>query len=101
MTRSQVRISADAEIRLNAIRAWWVPNRPAAPGLFDREFDAAIEAIAEAPTTFPIYRQEMATEVRRVLLCKTRYAVYYATESATTLIVAVWHTRRGQLPPLP
>jgi hypothetical protein len=43
-----VLISADAEAQLAAIRAWWRANRSAAPDLFDRELDAAIDALREA-----------------------------------------------------
>ena len=45
--------------------------------------------------------QEAGADVRRVFLPKTRYAVYYAEDPTEILIVAVWHTARGSLPPLP
>lgn len=97
----EVRISADAETQLGLIRGWWIANRLAAPDLFDREFDTAVARIASAPAAFPIYRRESGADVRRVLLRRTRYAVYYAIEPDGVLIVAVGHTARGSGPPLP
>ena len=95
-----MRISADAEAQLATIRTWWTANRPGALDLFDRELDAAVSTIAGAPQAFPVYRREGDANVRRIFLPKTRYAVYYADESETVLIVAVWHTARGSGPPL-
>lgn len=101
MTRRRVLIAPDAEAQLTVIRAWWTANRPLAPELFDREFDAAVMAIGEAPYSLPIYRREDGADVRRILLRKTRYAVYFCVEPDHVLIVAVWHTARGSGPPLP
>lgn len=69
------------------------------PELFDREFDAAV--IGEAPASLPLYRREGDADVRRILLRKARYAVYFCVEPDHVLIVAVWHTARGSGPPLP
>jgi hypothetical protein len=74
VTRERVRISADAEAQLTAIRTWWIENRPLAHDLLD-EFDAAVAAIASGPRGFPIYRRESGADVRRAFLPKTRYAV--------------------------
>jgi plasmid stabilization system protein ParE len=97
----RVRVSADAEAQLRAIRTWWVANRPATFDLFDREVDAAIAAIGSSPATFPIYHHEAGADVRRIILPKTRYAMYFAEEAGVVLIVAVWHGARGRGPPLP
>jgi len=101
VTRRPVLISADAEAQLIAIRSWWLSNRPAAPGIFDRELDAAIVVIGKAPGAFPVYRREGDDDVRRALLPKSRYAVYFSVEADHVLGVALWHTARGSGPPLP
>jgi len=80
VTRLPVLISADAEAQLIAIRSWWLSNRPAAPDLFDRELDAAVGVIGKAPSAFPVYRREGDDAVRRSLLPKSRYAVYFSVE---------------------
>jgi plasmid stabilization system protein ParE len=101
VTRRPVRISADAEAQLIAIRSWWLVNRAAAPDLFDRELDAAVVVIGKAPGAFPVYRREGDDDVRRALLPKSRYAVYFSVEANHVLVVALWHTARGSGPPLP
>ena len=94
-------ISADAELQLAAIRSWWRANRSAAPDLFDREVDATVEMLREAARSFPVYRTESDAEIRRALLPRSRFAVYFSIEPDAVLIVAVWHTARGSGPPIP
>ena len=38
--------------------------------------------------------------LRRVLLRATRYHVYYVADGDAVAVLAVWHSRRGQRPPL-
>jgi plasmid stabilization system protein ParE len=94
----QVLISADAEIQLAGVRSWWRENRAAAPDLFDRELDAAVEILRHSAGAFPVYRTEGRAEVRRLLLPRSRYAVYFSIEEHHVLFVAVWHTARGSGP---
>lgn len=101
MTRRRVLIAPDAEAQLIVIRSWWTTERPLARELFDREFDAAVLAIGAAPSALPLYRREDDADVRRILLRKTRYAIYFCIEPDHVLIVAVWHTARRSGPPLP
>jgi len=51
--RRRVLISADAEAQLDAIRSWWLANRPAAPELFDRELDATVAEVFRIPASRP------------------------------------------------
>ncbi len=101
MTRWPVRISTDAEAQLLAVRSWWVANRPLAPDLFDRELDAAVFAIGDFPTAFPLYRRENEVDVRRALLPKARHSLYFSIMPDHVLIVAIWHSARGSGPALP
>jgi plasmid stabilization system protein ParE len=101
VTSRRVLISADAETQLAEIRLWWRENRSAAPDLFDREVDATVEALREAARSFPIYRTESDAEIRRALLPKSRFAIYFSIEPEAVLVVAVWHTARGSGPPMP
>jgi plasmid stabilization system protein ParE len=100
VTRKRVLIAPDAEAQIIVVRSWWLTHRDQAPDLFDRELDAAVAAIGNAPAAFPLYRRENDADVRRVLLPRTRYALYFTIEPAHVLVVAVWHTARGSGPPL-
>jgi plasmid stabilization system protein ParE len=98
--RRRVLISADAEVQLESIRSWWLANRDAAPDLFDRELDAAVAALRKAAHAFPVYRADNDAEIRRLLLPRTRYAIYFSIEpDDVALVVAIWHTGRGSGPP--
>jgi plasmid stabilization system protein ParE len=99
VSRRRVLISADAEQQLARIRSWWRENRGSAE-LLDRELDAAIEALRHAARAFPLYRTEGNEEVRRTVLPRSRYALYFSIQADAVLIVAVWHTARGTAPPL-
>ena len=101
MKRRHVLISKDAAAQLEAIRSWWIANRPAAPDLFDRELDAAVAALGKAAQAFALYHFDADVEIRRLLLPRTRYAVYFSIEVDVVLVVAVWHGSRGIGPPLP
>ena len=100
MTTRAVLISADAEEQLAAIRRWWLTNRTSAPDLLDREMDAAVQVLRHSASAFPIYRRESDAQIRRLLLPRSRYAVYFSVEAEVVLVVAVWHTARGSGPPI-
>jgi plasmid stabilization system protein ParE len=57
-------------------------------------------SLRSAAGSFPVYRNEGNAEVRRILLPRSRYAVYFTMGPDSVLIVAVWHTARGSGPPL-
>jgi plasmid stabilization system protein ParE len=84
------------------IGAWWRKNRPSAPALFADELEQALERLAFAPEIGPLYLPKAAQGVRRLLLPKTQYYVYYAIDRDLGLIgvIAVWSCRRGSAPRL-
>ncbi len=67
--------SADRRI-LDAARWWW-ENRPAAPDLFVREFVEAITKLTRTPRVGTPYTHPRVPNVRRLLMRRTKYHVYY------------------------
>jgi hypothetical protein len=60
------------------IEAWWRANRPAALDLFQRELETTVVATASSPTLGAISpADDELPDVRRVLMRRTRYYVYY------------------------
>lgn len=103
MTSFRIVVTETAERHLETIRAWWTLNRRDAPLLFIEEIEAALERISRAPLSGALYRRaSIGTEVRRILLRRTRYQVYYTCdpESGSAVIRAVWHAARGRTPRL-
>jgi plasmid stabilization system protein ParE len=82
------------------INQWWRENRPAAPDLFATELAGALSALALLPALGAPARSARLAGVRRVLLQKTRYHVYYRLRGEALEILAVWHAARGTGPGL-
>jgi plasmid stabilization system protein ParE len=82
MKRYRVELSPEALEQGQAIRAWWIENRPAAPDLFADELGAAIRKLGAVPRVGAPYEATTLREMRRVLMSRTRYHV--TTRSTTT-----------------
>ncbi len=91
-----------AEHHILEISAWWRGNRPASPDLFRRELEGAIDLLEHSPDAGRRYADVGIPGLRRLLLPRTRYHVYYVHEEAAqkVLILAVWSAIRGRGPEL-
>lgn len=98
----RVELSPQARAQIAAINLWWVENRPAAPTLVAAEFEAAIQQLTTSPESGRLHDRRKRVHVRRVLMPRSRYHLYYEVEPASRLvtILAVWHVSRGQGPEL-
>jgi plasmid stabilization system protein ParE len=95
-----VEFSDDAREQADAASTWWRANRERAPDLFDDELAAATERLASSSSLTPVYATVGGAEVRRLLLPRTRYHVYFTIEPDIVVVHAVWHTSRGHSPAL-
>ena len=83
--------------------AWWRENRPKAPKAFSEELERALEFIAAEPGIGARARNARLAGVRRVLLHRVHYYLYYRVVGASERVLevlAVWHARRGSRPPI-
>ena len=72
-----LRLSPRALAEAKRIETWWRRSRPAAPDLFEREFAAALDRIAQLPGARNLYEEgDLDVSVRRVLLPRTLNHVY-------------------------
>lgn len=101
MTSYRVEFSPEALGHVEQIAAWWESNRPAAPTLFRDELEAAVSRLEIAPRAGGLYDRARMV-LRRLLMPRTRYHVYYSVEETDGLVRvhAVWHASRGHGPPL-
>lgn len=90
----------DARSLVADIRIWWEGNRPLAPELFARELERAVERLAVAPTLGTANIDPRLRNVRRLLLPRARYHLYYRVEGGTLVVLAIWHAKRGTEPAL-
>lgn len=85
---------------LEDVAAWWVANRPDAPGLVTHEISAAKERLAVDATTLPVFRRVGTLVVRRLHLPRTHRHVYDEVRADCVVVLAVWGSVRGILPKL-
>jgi plasmid stabilization system protein ParE len=98
----RLRVSRRAGRQIRAAAAWWQDHRDKAPRAFTEDLDDAIRFVAEVPLAGQPVRHSRLASVRRVLLTRTRYQVYYSIDerAGTVEILALWHTSRGESPSL-
>lgn len=102
MRRFRILISATARRQLREIAGWWKENRPAEPDLFLDQLEASLQRLSTLPGSGSPYLLECPANLRRVLLPRCPYHLYYTVDedAGTVTIRAVWHTARGHGPPL-
>lgn len=80
------------------VDAWWRKNRPSSPDLFLMELERMLTAVALVPSLGAPSLSERLRGLRRVLLKKTRYHVFYRVRGDVLEVLAVWHAARGKGP---
>ncbi len=93
-------VSPEAEAQVRAIDAWWMVNRPQAPGLFLHELAEAFELLRHFAALGQRVPHASVADVRRVLLRATHYHVYYIDGARDVRVVAVWSAIRERGPDL-
>jgi len=72
-------------------RAWYETERPGRGGRFQLAVESLVHVIGEHPEAFPVVRGK----VRRALVSRFPYALYYQLVDDETLeVIACLHTRR-------
>jgi toxin ParE1/3/4 len=87
MAEVVVRPEAQADIREAAL--WYESRRSGLGSEFTLRFDVLVERIAQNPLQFP----EIGSGVRRALLRRFPYAIYFVV-AACPVVIAVLHQRR-------
>ncbi|MBZ0234893.1 MAG: type II toxin-antitoxin system RelE/ParE family toxin [Deltaproteobacteria bacterium] len=92
----EIRIAASAMTSIQRASRWWRKNRRAAPQLFDRELNAALDLLEVHPWVGTRAMHPVHGEVRVVVLQRSRYRVAYQLHEAAeqVWIVQVRHTSR-------
>lgn len=85
-----VRLSAGAQHDVEDTVAWYEGQRVGLGGRFVAALDRLIDRVFENPQQFPV----IETEVRRALVRRFPYAVYFIVSSDHIAVIAVLHVRR-------
>jgi plasmid stabilization system protein ParE len=97
----KVELSDEAKQQARKISAWWRANRDA-KGLFKEELAAAKKVLRRDAGKLAVYSNEAGQAVRRFLLKRTGYHLYYVIdeERGVVRVAAIWGAARGSGPPL-
>ena len=94
----RVKVSARAASQIRKAAEWWVENRAAAPGAIRIDIGEALALLAEQPGIGAVYEGARTKGVRRLLVGRIRYFIYYRATQDTLEVLAVWHVSRGKQP---
>ena len=98
----QVEVSAGAAGQIREAEAWWRTNRHKAPNAIREELERASALVAAQPDIGSRARNVKLAGVRRILLARIRYHLYYRVSEAPRQIeiLGFWHASRGSHPPI-
>jgi plasmid stabilization system protein ParE len=87
-------ISERAQREIAVAQEWWLENRDKAPEALEEELRAAYELLLETPQIGFRVPTRKRKFMRRILLARTGYYVYYLNTAPGIEILAVWHSSR-------
>jgi plasmid stabilization system protein ParE len=85
-----LRVRAQARTEITEILAWYHERSPEAAASFLLELEDAMQRISDAPAQFPVVRGRL----RRVLLPRFPYGVYFKVFASGVSVVGVIHGHR-------
>ena len=94
----RVKISARAASQIHEAAEWWGKNRPAAPGAVRKDIGETLSLLAQQPSIGVTYKSARVKGVRRLLVGRIRYFIYYRDTPEALEMLAVWHVSRGKQP---
>jgi len=77
---------------------WWRENRPAAPFAVRDELARALALITVQPGLGAPATNVRLRGVRRLLLARVGYWLYYCEAADQIDVIAFWHVKRGRGP---
>jgi toxin ParE1/3/4 len=86
----QIVIRPEAEAELADAFAWYEGQRPGLGHELLLSFEAVLDAIRENPESYPVIHKS----IRRALIRRFPYGVFYLMETVTVVVVAVFHASR-------
>ena len=86
----KILIRPEAEYDLEEIYQWYEENSRGLGSVFIRVVDASLAVIQRSPGAYPIVYKK----IRRKLMRRFPYGIFYVLESETIYIVACFHVKR-------
>ena len=102
-SRLPVAFTRRAATHVDEAGRWWRDNRTKAPDALHEELANALQLVASQPDIGATARNVRLAGVRRILLRRVNYHLYYRlieSPSRSVQVVALWHVSRGKGPEL-
>lgn len=99
-TPLRVEITDNARAQISTAADWWAKHRPSAQDAVRDDLDRILQLLRVQPAIGTIARRATLSGVRRVILSRVRYYLYYRVADDALQVLAFWHTSRGSEPPL-
>jgi plasmid stabilization system protein ParE len=98
----KIEIGKRAQRQVERADRWWRKHRPSASALFEREYEHALGMLLGMPTAGAPYPTRRRPSMRRLLLPRSQYHLYFCVERSDTVVVihSLWGVRRGRGPKL-
>jgi plasmid stabilization system protein ParE len=96
----RIRVTRRADAHIEQAATWWQENRPLAPAALHEELAEAFALLASQPVIGAPALNARTKGVRRVHLARVRYYLYYRVRGEQIDVLALWHTSRGNPPPV-
>ena len=98
----RLRVAPQAESQIREAAGWWLSNRPKAPQAFTQDLEKAFGLISSLPRAGQKVHHSTMAGLRRVLMGRVRYYLYYRVDAATERVevLALWHASRRAQPRL-
>lgn len=92
-------ITPRAQRQIDAAENWWIRNRDKNPDAFEDDLARAAEKLTTNPAMGGPVRARRRG-IRRLLLPRTQYYLYYRVEEEIIRVLSLWHASRGSEPRL-
>jgi plasmid stabilization system protein ParE len=83
-----------AERQLFAAQAWWLRNRDKAPTAFNDAIESALLYLSDNLSSSTTYRAARRPDVRRYLIERIRYYIYFRVVDDKIQVLRIWHSSR-------
>ena len=93
-----IKVSPRAAAQIEEVAAWWAKNRPSAPGAVSEDVAETLALLSVQPGAGTPSRRSSVRGVRRAILPRIRYYLYYRVSSGVLEVLAFRHVSRIQQP---
>jgi plasmid stabilization system protein ParE len=93
-----IKVSSRASAQIDEVAEWWADNRPSAPAAVRHDVSEILGLLIYQPGAGTPARRSRVPGVRRAILPRIRYYLYYRVSGSTLEVLAFRHMSRSRQP---